>query len=305
MRILVFGRDGQLGKAFAKQFNKYPEVFFIGRSDCNLSFVSQIQQCLKFYQPQLLINASAYTNVDGAESDHELAYAINEFAVEVMARYCKSNMTQFVHFSTDYVFDGDKNDSYIETDICRPLNVYGKSKLNGELAIQKILDTPTFTTKSQFLIIRTSWMYGDGENFIRNIIHLSRNNTELKVISDQFGVPTNSDWLANITKQLINKQLVPSGIYHAVPSGRTTWYEIALHVVTCAEKSGLNLRLATKNILPILSREYHLSARRPLNSCLATAKIQSMLVTPNVFFDMGWKDQVEIYIKELVCQNLL
>ena len=304
MRILVFGKDGQLGRALSRKFTNSENVIFIGRKDCDLLSTVQIENCLSYYKPQIIINASAYTNVDEAEVNQGMAFAINEYAVQSMATYCKNKSAKFIHFSTDYVFDGHKKTAYSELDICKPINVYGKSKYNGEKVIQNILDNDS-PGNAGYMIIRTSWMYGDGDNFIRSILKLSKQTKLLKVISDQFGVPTSASWLAEITYMLIYSQYLPSGIFHVVPPGKTTWYDLANHVISCARKYSSNKDLVTEKVIPINSCDYHLLARRPSNSCLSTSKIQDNFRVFDTLFRVNWKDQVESYVSETITQNLV
>ena len=176
MNILVFGKDGQLGKAFKALFKKVPasaniRVRYLGRSECDLSKETEVLMQLEAAKPNLIINASAYTAVDKAESEIDLAYAVNAKAPELMARYAAQHDATFLHYSTDYVFDGDKDGFYVEGDTRNPLSIYGKSKVAGEEAIEKVFAN---LSESQFAIFRTSWVYGDGGNFIRTLLHLAK-----------------------------------------------------------------------------------------------------------------------------------
>ena len=173
MHILVFGKDGQLGKAFQKLFFEVAEklqnvtVQYIGRADCDLVNPDTIANLLKQVQPDLIINAAAYTAVDRAETEPELAKAINAIAPEMMAQYAVDHGSTLLHFSTDYVFDGSKSGSYIEDDLPNPLGQYGKSKAEGEQAIENVFEG---ASKGRYAIFRTSWVYGEGSNFIKTIL---------------------------------------------------------------------------------------------------------------------------------------
>jgi dTDP-4-dehydrorhamnose reductase len=226
--IVVFGRDGQVGKALQICLNnlKVPTVF-LGRIDCDLSNESSIREVLNRYQPQVIINAAAYTAVDKAESEQELAFAINAKAPAVMAHYM-ANVAHgiLVHYSTDYVFADTKQTAYLESDIAGPLeqlSVYGQSKLAGEQAIEEAFNLAPDLHRQQradqlprYFILRTSWIFGDGDNFIQTMLLLACERDQLKVVADQVGTPTSAQWSAEVGIQLAGSR-VESGIYHAVP----------------------------------------------------------------------------------------
>jgi dTDP-4-dehydrorhamnose reductase len=208
MNILVFGKDGQLGKAFHVLLNSLlpaladkPDIQYVGRSDCDLADATALSTLLNQLQPKLIINASAYTAVDKAETEIDQAFAINAKAPEVMAQYATDHGAIFLHYSTDYVFDGEKYGYYLEDDIRNPLGVYGKSKVAGEEAIARIFAGSE--GGGQYAIFRTSWVYGDGGNFIRTILRLAKDREELKIIDDQYGVPTSAAWLAQVSLGLV------------------------------------------------------------------------------------------------------
>ena len=268
MKTLVFGRDGQLGRAFQERIGSNPNVFFVGRQECDLFNVELIKNYVEQLSPDQIINAAAYTAVDKAESTPKNAFAINERAVAEIARYCQKNNKRFLHFSTDYVFDGEKSSPYVESDLCEPLNIYGQSKLAGEHAIQEIFSKKEnneiqIHEAGAFFILRTTWVYGDGANFVRTILRLAKERSELKVVSDQFGVPTHTDWLSRLSLEMLGSDVIPSGIYHAVPAGKTSWYELARFVLRYAKEIGLGLKLDLDQLLPITTSEYQLPAKRP------------------------------------------
>ncbi|MBU3635474.1 dTDP-4-dehydrorhamnose reductase [Polynucleobacter sp. es-GGE-1] len=310
MNILVFGKDGQIGRAFQGQlkhslFQKGNSIYFVGRSECDLSVKNEITNLLNDFKPRLIINAAAYTAVDMAESESGLALSINATAPEVMAQYASLHGTALIHFSTDYVFDGSKQGSYIEADKTNPLGVYGKSKEKGEKAI-----AATFAKNSvgQYAIFRTSWVYGDGSNFIHTILRLAKERSILRIIHDQYGVPTGASWLAELACNLALKdgqlrQFI-SGIYHAVPRGVTNWYGVACLALQSAIDAGVILQATPASIQPILATEYPLPALRPMNSRLSTNKLQIELerldlVSKLPHWNTPWDEQVTAYVKQL------
>ena len=334
MNILVFGKDGQLGKAFkavfdASKLDKLHRITYVGRAECDLSNTDAIAKLLDQIKPYLIINAAAYTAVDKAETEVDLAYAINAKAPEIMAMYAKRHGSTFLHYSTDYVFDGSKKTLYVEGDVRNPLGVYGKSKAAGEEAIEKVFSgdqerlTESIESKSPFLkgqyaILRTSWVYGDGGNFIRTILRLAKERETLKVIADQYGVPTSATWLAEVSLALAlneHHQLkpFPSGIYHAVPLGETTWHALACFAVEEARSAGAVLQLPPEAIEAIPAVEYPLPAPRPMNSRMARGadaaldKVLGSLVimTKSQVLAQSWKPQVAAYVQDLVHRKLI
>ena len=300
-KILVFGKNGQLGKAFQELFQDNLDVIFIDRHMCDLTQTSQIKSTLNQYQPQIIFNAAAYTAVDLAEKESATAFAINAHAPEVMAQYIRQiPQGLLVHFSTDYVFDGLKTAPYMETDTPNPLSQYGKSKLAGEQMIQSVF-APSNSMTSSFLILRSSWVYGDGGNFIKTMLKLAQEREHFKVIADQFGVPTSADWLAKTAQDLMQSQAL-SGIYHVVPDGKTTWYELARVVIQTAKELGLNLKVHPDNIQAIPATEYPLPAPRPYNSLMDNQQLKEMLNLPYSRLFPEWQAPVKEYVTNLVKQ---
>jgi dTDP-4-dehydrorhamnose reductase len=329
MNILVFGKDGQLGKAFRTVFDKRKAgeihcIQYVGRAECDLSNSDATAELLNRIKPDLLINAAAYTAVDKAETEVDLAYAINTKAPEVMAMYAKRHAATFLHYSTDYVFDGIKKTPYIESDVRNPLGIYGKSKAAGEEAIEETFAILPANSTAQYAVLRTSWVYGDGANFIRTILRLAKERETLKVVADQYGVPTNAEWLARVSLDLVlgeddRLRRFPSGIYHAVPSGQTTWYGLASLAVQSAIQAGTPLKTKPKAMQPILAIEYPLPAPRPMNSRMATDKLRgvlarvgltnasteaynSALTVPDF---LAWEGMVRKYVGELVAESVI
>lgn len=320
MKILVFGKDGQLGKAFQVELSARtstllakPVVQYVGRSECDLADAEALIQLLNQFQPQFIINTSAYTAVDKAETESDLAFAINSRAPEIMAQYAAGNSATFLHYSTDYVFDGEKYGYYLEDDLRNPLGVYGKSKAAGEEAITRVF--ADIKGNGQYAIFRTSWVYGDGGNFIRTILRLAKEREVLKIINDQFGVPTSANWLAQVSLNLALDQYgglrkFASGIYHAVPAGETTWHGLACLAVQAALDAGVALKAKPGAIKPILAVEYPLPAPRPMNSKMSTDKLLQVFagrgdVSELQQLNQPWSEPVKVYVSDLAKDGLI
>ncbi len=316
--IVVFGRDGQVGRALqvCLQDLKVP-VVFLGRSDCDLSNGLSIIEVLNRYQPQVIINAAAYTAVDKAESadQRELAFAINAMAPRIMAQYAAGVAHGIlVHYSTDYVFADTKTNPYLETDKVGPVDqlcAYGQSKLVGEQAIEEAFNLghesvhETYADRfSRYFILRTSWVYGDGGNFIRTMLRLAAERDQLKIVADQVGVPSSAKWLAEVGVQMAGSR-VESGIYHAVPDGEVSWHGLAVFAIETALSYGEGVELKSENILPIPATDYPLPAARPYNSRLSNLKLKKAL-SEMAFTGQypHWREQVEKYVKQVVEESL-
>jgi dTDP-4-dehydrorhamnose reductase len=327
--ILVFGRDGQVGRALQVCLKdlKTP-VVFLGRSDCDLSNELSIREVLNRYQPQVIINAAAYTAVDKAESadQQELAFAINAMAPKIMAQYAAGvSHGILVHYSTDYVFADAKKTAYLETDKVGPVDqlcVYGQSKLAGELAVKEAFNLNTSSDSSdgldgfdvseidqqssvsRYFILRTSWVYGEGGNFIRTMLRLAGERDQLKVVADQVGAPTSAQWLAEVGVQMAGSRL-ESGIYHAVPDGEVSWHGLAVFAIETATIYGEGVEVKFENLLPIPAIDYPLPAARPYNSRLDNQKLKKAL-SEMAFTGQypHWRDQVEKYVKQVVEESL-
>ena len=311
MNILVFGKDGQLGKAFTvllgqSSFSANSQISYLGRDECDLSNEADIYAQLNAAKPNLIINAAAYTAVDKAETEVDFAFAVNAKAPKIMAHYAVENDATLLHYSTDYVFDGSKDGFYIESDVRNPLGIYGKSKAAGEQAIESVFSD---SAKGRFAIFRTSWVYGEGANFIRTMLHLAKEREALKVIHDQHGVPTSAQWLAQISLILAldaegGLRQFPSGTYHAVPAGETTWHGLASYVVQTALDAGIKLKATPLAIEPILAIEYPLPAPRPMNSRMDNSKLLKTLKNLGAMSKLdslneSWSVAVQGYIQAL------
>jgi dTDP-4-dehydrorhamnose reductase len=323
MNILVFGKDGQLGKAFKAVFDtnkldKLHRITYVGRAECDLVNSDAIAVLLNQIKPNFIVNAAAYTAVDKAETEADLAYAINAKAPEIMATYAMRHDATFLHYSTDYVFDGSKKTPYLEEDLRNPLGVYGKSKAAGEEAIEAVF-AESSSRPGRYAILRTSWVYGDGGNFIRTILRLAKDRQTLKVIADQYGVPTSADWLARISLALVLNEehqlkTFSSGIYHAVPQGETTWHALARYAVKSATDAGAVLQLRPDAIEAIPATDYPLPAPRPMNSRMARGALEAAVVnklggwgnmTKSQLLHQSWESQVADYVQDLVLRKII
>lgn len=307
--ILVFGSNGQVGRALQMHFKnlKLP-VIFLDRSDCDLANELSVKGALSRYQPQVIINAAAYTSVDKAErlDQREIVFTINAIAPKIMAEYV-AGVTHgvLVHYSTDYVFTDSKGVAYQESDAIEPncqSSVYGQSKIAGELAIKEAFNFKNSgdLNESRYFILRTSWVYGDGCNFVRTILHLAGERNQLKVVADQIGVPTAAQWLAEVSIRIAGSDL-KSGVYHTVPDGEVSWYGLALFAIEAAASLGKSIKVKSEDILPIPAIYYPSIATRPYNSRLDNQKFKK--VFSKIGFKGGyphWCEQVKSYIKQVV-----
>ena len=266
MKILVTGIFGQVGHTLIHQLINH-ELISLNRQDCDLANLDQIKQTIDHHKPDLIINPAAYTKVDQAEDEPELAFKINRDAPRVMAEKAHEYNIPIIHFSTDYVFDGKKESRYTEEDFTYPLGIYGESKLAGEEAIKEV--------NCQYYIFRTSWVYSNiGRNFYLNIQRKIGEQDELEVVNDQLGVPTSSLFIAQQIKKMIPKLSNENkGIYHLVPNGACTWFDFAKVILNTSK-----LDQSGKKIIPVSSDQYPTKAKRPKNVCLSNDKIQKAFV---------------------------
>ena len=262
MKILITGVNGQVGHALMQELTEH-ELIGLTRQDCDLTNLDQIKQVIDHHQPELIINPAAYTKVDQAEDEPELAFKINRDAPKVMAEKAREYNIPLLHFSTDYVLDGEKKEAYEEDDPTRPLGVYGQSKCAGEEAIQEVGGS-TYT-------FRTSWVYSNiGHNFYLTMKRLSSERDELKVVADQVGVPTSNQFIAEQIKTIIPQlHEKNTGIYHLVPDGSCSWYEFAKQII-----KQVNSQFNLENLHPITTVEFPTKTQRPKNSILNNAKIK-------------------------------
>lgn len=274
MRLLVLGRDGQVGTALTQILAPLGQIVAYGREGADFSRPERLGELVRREQPDVIVNAAAYTAVDKAESEPELARLVNAEAPAALARAAADTGAWLIHYSTDYVFDGEKPEPYVEDDATGPLNVYGASKREGELAIG--------ASGAKHLIFRTSWVHAPGaNNFIAKILGLAQSRDELKVIDDQVGAPTSARLIAEVTmraiEQIDHERPLGSGIYHLTAMGETSWNGYAQYVIGEALKRGATLRASAERVLPVPSSAFPSPARRPHNSRLSTHKLRSAL----------------------------
>ena len=274
MKILLFGKNGQVGGELRRSLSLLGEVISFGSGDCDLRDEHQIKKCIRDNLPDIIVNAAAYTDVDRAETEIDRARLINSWAPGLMAREAKRLGAFIVHYSTDYVFDGTQCGLYSEDDKPNPINVYGQTKFDGENYI--------IAESSKHLIIRTSWVYGiHGKNFVRTILNLGGRLDEAQVVADNFGVPTAARMLADVSQVMVREILRSVkcdslfGLFHVVPSGVTNWNKYARYVINRARIAGVPLRLNLNSIVEIKSAEYRSLAKRPNNSLLDTNKVRN------------------------------
>lgn len=295
MKILLFGKNGQVGWELQRSLATLGEVVALDRHGedglCgDLADVQGLKATIQRVAPDIIVNAAAYTAVDKAESDKDLALSINATAVRVIAEEAKKLGSWFVHFSTDYVFDGSGSAERKEGDSVSPINYYGITKLMGEQAIVE--------SGCNHLIFRTSWVYGArGSNFARTILRLAAERTELNIIADQIGAPTGADLIADVTVIALRRALSePSvcGLYHLAASGFTSWHEYACLVIDYGKANDLSIQAQVVN--PISTVQYPTPARRPLNSQLNTEKLRKTF-----FIHLpDWRSGVTRMLKEVL-----
>lgn len=300
-KILLIGQDGQVGQELLKMLAPIGTVTGVGRQQLDLSQADAVQTTIEAIRPNIVVNAAAYTAVDKAEAEPDLAYAVNATAPKRMAEAAQKLGIPLIHISTDYVFDGSKNTPYLETDATNPLGEYGKSKRAGEEEILAISDRHS---DFQYLILRTAWVYGAGGkgNFVKTMLRLGGDREEVRVVADQVGTPT---WTAEIartitvlTRQFLDSQVDHadlSGIYHFTNSGVTSWYDFAVAIFEEAQLLGVPLKL--QRVVPITTAEYPTPTQRPAYSALANQKIQSILQTPAPQWRQGLRQMLaELYL---------
>lgn len=294
MKILVTGKNGQVGHELMHTLAPLGQVVGVDLKECDLAQSAAIDALLERVRPDIIVNPAAYTEVDKAESQPTIAHAVNAQAPKLLARYAARHNIPIVHFSTDYVFDGQKDGAYDEDDEVNPTSVYGKTKWLGENAVRKLA--------AKHIIIRTSWVFGShGVNFLKTMLKLAAERDKLSVVSDQYGAPTSAKVLAEAVAQIITELGEPGsyrkyGTYNVAARGETSWHGYARLVVEKAIKLGLPIKINPKEIKPILSKDYPMPAPRPANSRLDTNKVRTVFSVrlPK------WQDEVERVIKEII-----
>lgn len=269
MKILIFGKNGQVATELQRALAQFPIKKFVSSIEANFLQPESVIKVIKDFQPTHIINAAAYTAVDKAETESDLAFTINAETVGAVAEQAKYSKAVLIHYSTDYVFNGKEERAYTEEDKTDPINVYGKSKLLGEENIRQ--------SGADFIILRVSWIYGNhGQNFYKSMLRLGKEKEELKIVSDQIGAPTWSRNIANATSTVLcDKGLrEKSGIYHFADVGEVSWFEFARKIFDIQKIKHPETYKNLKRILPINTSEYKSAAKRPLNSRLNTLKIK-------------------------------
>jgi len=268
--ILLLGSAGQLGTTLGPVLTKVGKLIAADRATVDFTNSSRLREFVRESQPSIIVNAAAYTAVDKAESEQDLAATVNATAPAALAEAASDMDALLIHYSTDYVFDGSKLSAYVESDPVNPLSVYGSTKAQGEAAIQR--------SGCRFLIFRTSWVYSErGSNFLLTMLRLARQRDELRIVNDQRGAPTSTHSLARATAAIINEYCGEglrdgSGIYHMTDSGSTSWFGFAKAIL---ERASKGFGIALPRLVPITTAEYPTLARRPLNSVLSCEKLKA------------------------------
>jgi dTDP-4-dehydrorhamnose reductase len=295
-RILLTGKNGQIGWELQRTLATLGEVVSVDRHAVDLANPDEIRKVVREIKPALIVNAAAYTAVDKAESESDLAMAVNGTAPGILAEEAKGLGATVVHYSTDYVFDGDKQTPYTEEDVPNPLSVYGRSKFAGEQAIQAV-GTP-------HLIFRTSWVYGARrKNFLLTVLRLAREKEEVRIVDDQIGAPTWCRMVAEMTAQVLAQLkrqediLERGGTYHISAAGKTSWHGFAKEIVQSAKGhlGGEQSALLATHILPIRTSEFPLLAKRPAYSLLSNSKMEKVF---GVTMD-HWSEGLRLCVEDM------
>lgn len=292
---LILGSTGQLGATLIAVMSQLSEVVTADRAALDFTNAETVREYIRKFKPSVILNAAAYTAVDKAESEHKLARAVNATAPAALAQAARETDALLIHYSTDYVFDGSKSSAYVESDPVNPLNVYGRTKAEGEAAIQK--------SGCRFLIFRTSWVYSErGANFLLTMLRLARQRDELRIVNDQIGAPTSTHSLARATAKIVQQYRAgewhdnKSGLYHMTDGGSTSWFGFAKAIL---ERASNVLGTPLPRLVPITSAEYPTAARRPVNSVLSCHKLRATfgISMPN------WEDSLDEVLNAYASQS--
>ena len=294
MKILLFGKNGQVGWELNRALAPLGEIVALGRQEADFSNPEYLREIVRETSPDVIVNAAAYTAVDRAEEEKQLSELINATAPAVLAQEAKHTNALLVHYSTDYVFDGASNSPYQETDAPNPINQYGRTKLAGERAVH--------SSGCDYLIFRTSWVYASrGKNFLLAIIRLARKKNELRIVADQIGSPTSARLVAEATAiclfqscREIEKGIFASGLYHLSASGHTSWHGFAKEILGYIQDE-IGGKMALSEIHAISTDEYQVLAERPVYSRLSSNALEQKfnLVMP------GWQVPLRMCLEEL------
>lgn len=296
MKILLFGKNGQLGWELQRSLAPLGEIFALSsdsHSLCgDLANLDGIAHAVRTLAPDVIVNAAAYTAVDKAESEHDSARTLNALAPAVLASEAKRSGAWLIHYSTDYVFDGSGDRAWVEADKASPLNIYGKTKLEGEDAIRQ--------SGCHHLIFRTSWIYAArGSNFAKTILRLGAERDRLTIVNDQIGAPTGADLIADVSAHALRMALQhpdAGGLYHLAAGGEVSWHGYANYVLEFARRVGAGVKIAPDAVEPVATSAFPTPAQRPKNSRLNTYKLQSVfgLRLPD------WKEGVARMLTEIL-----
>lgn len=299
-KILLLGKDGQLGWELRRSLSSIGPLIACDRQAVNLENPEELRSQIRHHQPAFIVNAAAYTAVDKAETEQAKAYHINESAVRIMAEEAYRLGAWLVHYSTDYVFDGEKSSAYTEDDTTHPLNVYGHSKLAGETAIRGV--------DCKHLIIRSGWLYSTrGSSFPLTILRRAIERDQIEVVADSFGAPTSAHLVADVTAAILHQTNDPrqseklSGTYHLTASGETSWYDFAQFLLGLARNRGLPIKATSNRLFPTTRASYGAVAARPENSRLETSLLRDRF---HVHLP-DWKIHANRFVEEVARSRLL
>jgi len=301
MKILLLGKDGQVGWELQRSLIPLGELTALGRNEADFSNPESLRVLIRQLRPDVIVNAAAYTAVDKAESDEGMARAVNALAPGVLAEEARLLGAWLVHYSTDYVFDGSKDGAWVETDPTNPLSAYGRTKLAGEERIR--------ASGARHLILRTSWVFAPrGGNFAKTMLRLAKERDQLNVVADQFGAPTGAELLADATALALHRIAMRgadaaelSGTYHLAAAGETSWHAYARHVLGQARALGVMLKAGPDQVMPIAASSFPVPAPRPANSRLDCSKFRASfgLQLPD------WRHHVDRLVAELASRENL
>ncbi len=295
MKVVILGANGQLGRELAEILQDKVHLKLYKKKDLDITDFIEVEKMINYEKPEILINAAAYTSVDNAENNINYAYKVNSEAPQKIAEILETYKGYLIHYSTDYVYDGEKEIPYKEIDKTNPLNIYGKSKLEGDKKIERYM--------TNFLIIRTSWVISRyGNNFIKTILKLIKDKETLNIVKDQFGVPTSTNLISKITYEIIKNinstKQIDSGIYNLSPRGRTNWYQMANKILERANDYEFLSESNKVKILPIDTTDYPTKAKRPKNSLLDTNKIEKALNIELPYWESEFYETIDQILEE-------